>query len=232
MKKDMPLRFPGWNMSGNACDCCMWASRVPGGNSSCHGIPAGRVRSSLAYRWLLCNPGGNKPTDLDHCAIANNREQEYNSHEIHSRQILKGVQMKKIIFFVFVLVLLFGLIQLVPYGRDHTNPPITSEPAWDSPATRTLAKTACFDCHSNESVWPQYASIAPISWLIYRDVMVGRSRLNFSEWNTQQRGAGEIAEVIQGGEMPPLIYLPMHPKARLTSAQKQQLIIGLQNSLK
>jgi len=63
--------------------------------------------------------------------------------------------------------------------------------------------------------------------------MEGRSRLNFSEWNSgSQRGAGEVTGKIQEGEMPPLIYLPTHPEARLTAAEKQQLITGLNNSLK
>ena len=79
--------------------------------------------------------------------------------------------------------------------------------------------------------WPLYGYVAPVSWLVYSDAMEGRSRLNFSEWNRPQSGAGEIVEVIQEGEMPPAIYLPMHPSAQLTSAEKQQLITGLSNSL-
>ena len=55
----------------------------------------------------------------------------------------------------------FLAIQLVPYGRDHVNPSTVSEPTWDSPATRALAKQACFDCHSNETEWPTYARVAP-----------------------------------------------------------------------
>lgn len=55
----------------------------------------------------------------------------------------------------------FLALQLVSYGRDHANPPMVSEPAWDSPATRALAKQACVDCHSNETEWPAYARIAP-----------------------------------------------------------------------
>jgi hypothetical protein len=63
--------------------------------------------------------------------------------------------------------------------------------------------------------------------------MRGRSRLNFSEYLTgPQRGANEITRVIQEGEMPPAIYLPMHPSAQLTATEKQQLITGLTNSLK
>lgn len=67
------------------------------------------------------------------------------------------------------------LRKFVPYGHDHTNPPVTAEPSWDSPRTRELFFTACKDCHSNESHWPWYASVAPASWLVYRDVAEGRS---------------------------------------------------------
>jgi Haem-binding domain len=67
----------------------------------------------------------------------------------------------------------FLLIQLIPYGHDHANPPVGAEPAWDSPATRELATAACFDCHSNETEWPWYTSVAPFSWLTQRDVEEG-----------------------------------------------------------
>ena len=139
---------------------------------------------------------------------------------------------KKIIIWVVIAMVLLGmLIQLVPLPGRGNNPPVTAEPKWDSPQTRALAQRACFDCHSNETVWPWYSYVAPISWLVYHDTMDGRSRLNFSEWNNPQRGADEIPGIIQEGEMPPMIYLPMHPSAQLTSAEKQQLVNGLMNSL-
>ena len=71
-------------------------------------------------------------------------------------------------------VVLLGLIQLVPYGRDHTNPPVTQEVKWDSPRTRELAVGACYDCHSNLTEWPWYSNVAPISWLTQKDVDEGR----------------------------------------------------------
>src|SRR6478735_10619944 len=83
-------------------------------------------------------------------------------------------------------------IQFVPYGHAHTNPPVRLEPAWDSPQTRELAARACFDCHSNLTKWPWYSNVAPVSWLIQRDVDGGRAALNFSEWNKPQDGAGDI----------------------------------------
>jgi cytochrome c551/c552 len=135
----------------------------------------------------------------------------------------------KIILAIFVVgIVLFGAIQLVPYGRNHTNPPVTSEPAWDSQPTRDLAQRACFDCHSNETVWPWYSSVAPVSWLVTRDVEEGRDQFNFSDWeNYYLRDADEFEEVISEGEMPPAQYLLMHPEARLSDTEKQQLITGL-----
>lgn len=141
---------------------------------------------------------------------------------------------KKILrFAILAIVVLLVLIQLVPYGRAHTNPPVVQEPAWDSPATRALAKRACFDCHSNETAWPWYTNVAPVSWMIQRHVDEGRQKLNFSDWgNSRERELDEIAEVILEGEMPLPNYLPMHPEARLTPAEKQALIDGLNASLR
>ena len=130
------------------------------------------------------------------------------------------------------LVLFFGLIQLVPYGRDHANPPVAREPVWDSPQTRELAVRACFDCHSNESEWPWYSNIAPVSWLVQHDVDEGRDKLNFSEWGSNRRGEEEEewAETIEEGEMPPPIYLLTHLDARLSETERQLLINGLNAS--
>ncbi|MCB0007971.1 MAG: heme-binding domain-containing protein [Anaerolineales bacterium] len=129
----------------------------------------------------------------------------------------------------------FLLIQLVPYGRNHDNPAVTSEPNWDSPETRELAKTACFDCHSNETDWsPWYASVAPSSWLVQHDVEEGRQHLNFSEWNDggRPRELDELWEVLEKGEMPPAVYILQHPEADLTPAQVEQLISGLQATVR
>jgi hypothetical protein len=139
------------------------------------------------------------------------------------------MKLGKVFGFLFLLALLgFALIQLIPYGRDHTNPPVLQEPNWDA-QTRAIAQRACFDCHSNETVWTWYSNIAPVSWLVQRDVDQGRDELNFSEWETGEDEAEDIAEVILEGEMPLPIYLIMHPEARLSEAEKAQLIRGLQN---
>lgn len=124
----------------------------------------------------------------------------------------------------------FILIQAVPYGRNHDNPPVVREPLWETQETRGLAKRACFDCHSNETVWPWYTWVAPVSWLVYRDVEEGRRELNFSAWQGGRREGEqpkEIREQIEKGEMPPAQYLLVHAEARLTGDEKRRLIEGL-----
>jgi len=129
------------------------------------------------------------------------------------------------------LLLTAVLIQIVPYGHTHTNPPVTQEPAWDSPATSELFHRACYDCHSNQTVWPWYSRLAPTSWLLQRDVNGGRSHLNFTEWDKPQKHAKDVDDEVTKGDMPPWFYLPMHPAARLSAEEKQALIDGAAKSL-
>ena len=141
--------------------------------------------------------------------------------------------MKKIIgILALVALAVLVLIQLVPFGRDHTNPPAVSEPQWSSPAARSLVKARCFQCHSNETEWPWYTNVAPASWLVSADVIEGRSAFNFSEWNTNPGELDEMAEAIQEGEMPPIQYWIFHPGSRLGDQQKMELINALQSSIR
>lgn len=129
---------------------------------------------------------------------------------------------------VAILVGLFLLAQLVPYGRNHANPPVLAEPTWDSPRTRALFMQTCGDCHSNETVWPWYTNIAPISWMIQNHVDEGREKFNVSAWGYQEENeAEEAVELYTHGEMPPKSYLPAHPEARLNDADRQALIDGM-----
>ena len=131
------------------------------------------------------------------------------------------------------LALLAGVIQIVPYGRDHTNPAVRQEPAWDNPLTRAITVRACYDCHSNQTTWPWYAQIAPVSWLIQSDVDTGRRRLNFSEWDRPQRGTRpqSVDRRIQGGSMPPWYYILMHSQAKLADGEKQALVHGIDTTV-
>ena len=140
---------------------------------------------------------------------------------------MKKTLSKFIILFIIGAFALFVLIQLVPYGRAHTNPPVVQEPQWDSPQTRELMQRACFDCHSNETVWPWYSNIAPVSWLVQRDTDEGREKLNFSEWGRGEQEVDEIFEVVKEGEMPLPIFLITHPEARFTPVETEALIAGI-----
>ena len=128
---------------------------------------------------------------------------------------------------LLILVGGFLLIQFVPYGRDHSNPPVTRQAQFDSPRTEQLVSDACDACHSNLTTWPLDSNVAPFSWLIQRDVEEGRGILNFSEWDRPQAEAGDVGEVISAGEMPPLQYKLLHSSARLSDTEKQDLIDGL-----
>ncbi|MGZ8563051.1 MAG: heme-binding domain-containing protein [Candidatus Limnocylindria bacterium] len=137
------------------------------------------------------------------------------------------MSLRRLILGLFLVgVVGFLAIQLVPYGRDHANPPVTGEPKWDSPATRAYAVTACFDCHSNQTQWPWYSNIAPMSWLIQHDVDEGRDALNWSTWGAGH-GESESAEAVSEGNMPPFVYLIAHPNANFSQADKDAFIRGL-----
>ena len=124
---------------------------------------------------------------------------------------------------VALIVVLVG-IQLVPVNR--TNPAITREVKWDAPTTRELAQRACFDCHSNETTWPWYGYIAPVSWRLADHINEGRGVLNFSTWDQPNTDLDEVVENIEENEMPLSDFLLMHPEAKLTAAEKTTLIAG------
>jgi hypothetical protein len=144
---------------------------------------------------------------------------------------MRGWIVKGIKYGAIAGAVIFIGIQFVPYGRDHDNPPVTGEPNWDSDATRQLASDACFSCHSNETEWPWYSNIAPMSWMIQKDVDSGREALNLSEWDREQDEAKDAPDTIEDGAMPPLRYEVANPAARLTDNEKRQLIRGLVRSL-
>lgn len=133
---------------------------------------------------------------------------------------------KILLWLIGIAIVLFAVIQLVPYGRSsHSNPPATNQFAWSDPQAEQIAKTSCYDCHSNETKWWWATNIAPFSWLVQHDVDDGRGRLNFSEFDGLP-DAQQFAEVVNGGEMPPIQYTLIHPNAKLTDAEKQTLIAG------
>lgn len=118
------------------------------------------------------------------------------------------------------------VVQLVP--TDHSNPPVQGEVA--APAeVRAILRRACYDCHSNETAWPWYGRVAPLSWLLERDVREGRKEVDFSVFGQyaekrRRRKWTEIPEQVEKGEMPPWFYVTVHPQARLSEADRALLV--------
>ena len=112
---------------------------------------------------------------------------------------------------------------------ERTNPPADPSASFDAVAMppRQVAAVigrACRDCHSNQTVWPWYSRIAPVSWLVASDVKEGRAKLNFSQWNIyspEMTGIrlGEIYKEVKNGGMPPAYYVPIHPETKVTPAE-------------
>jgi hypothetical protein len=124
-----------------------------------------------------------------------------------------------------VVIAVLAAIQFVPVTT--ANPPVESDIP-TSPQVKAVLRRACYDCHSHETVWPWYSQIAPISWLIARDVQEGRAEVNFSTWNrysTQQqvKKLKESWQEVAEGEMPPWFYLAMHRDVRLSAADRAVL---------
>ncbi len=136
---------------------------------------------------------------------------------------------KKILFWTLVA---FALIQFFPV--DRVNKPVDSAvnfvDAKKSPEKiRTLLKNACYDCHSNETVYPKYAFIAPISWSVKSHVNEGREHLNFSTWQTYNKDLKEnmltkSIQTIQNKTMPMPGYIVYHKEANLSEAERALLI--------
>jgi Haem-binding domain len=116
-------------------------------------------------------------------------------------------------------------IQFVPVNR--TNPPVQGDFRGSAEVVSVLRR-ACYDCHSNETVWPWYSRVAPLSWVIAHDVNEGRAALNFSTWSQlspekQAEAIKESWEEIAEGKMPTWYYVALHPEARLSASDKSVL---------
>lgn len=143
--------------------------------------------------------------------------------------------------FLIWTVVIFGLMQLIPI--DRTNKPVDKKQNFvdvlqPPKEIQSILKNGCYDCHSNEVYYPKYAYIAPISWSIKHHINEGREKANFSEWlsyNQEQKDhiIDDVVESVESKEMPLKGYIPMHPKANLTDAQRKLFIDyfkGLQKS--
>jgi Haem-binding domain len=126
---------------------------------------------------------------------------------------------------IAVLVGAFVVIQFVPYGWWHENPPVVRDAPWPDQASADIARTSCYSCHSNETDWPVYSYIAPMSWLVRSDVERARDQLNFSDWSSGD--ANDAADMILQGAMPPSRYTRIHADAKLTATEQDALLAAL-----
>jgi hypothetical protein len=136
--------------------------------------------------------------------------------------------------FVVVTIIIGGAMQLVQV--PHDNPPANGTLNFDSPQTQALFEGACADCHTNDTQWPWYAYVAPAAWLNSIHVHDARGQMNLSALNAmpafRKQGLAQSIEMqLRSGNMPPVDYQLMHPAARLTDEQKQQLIDGMKATL-
>jgi len=160
---------------------------------------------------------------------------------------------------LMAVIAVLAVIQFIP--AVHDNPPVVDPIVFADPNAEAIARTACYDCHSNETVWPWYAYVAPFSWYTISHVNEGRAELNFSDIAgtiagaraqqahivyAEEEGEGgeggeggnsaaeiseEVAETINDGEMPPAYYTLMHRDAVLSAQQKAILIAGIRQAL-
>jgi hypothetical protein len=132
-------------------------------------------------------------------------------------------------WFLGMSAVLFCAMQAIQPSRKapavNANKDLQAVPSVPSSVKAILGR-ACYDCHSNRTAWPWYSHVAPVSWLLDRDVQRGRRKLNFSEWTEENDSSRDKAQVkvesteicvdVERGRMPLRSYRLMHSEARLS----------------
>jgi len=138
---------------------------------------------------------------------------------------------------IFVLILLVG-IQLVPVGARNPAP-ISAKSIYETQsvpdAVRSVFQTSCNDCHSNQTRWPWYSYVAPVSWLVVHDVHAGRKHFNLSEWGNyparkKEQTLESICEQVTNGDMPDSKYAFIHRKVRLNEDQRDAVCAWVEST--
>ncbi|HOB24577.1 MAG TPA: heme-binding domain-containing protein [Kaistella sp.] len=148
--------------------------------------------------------------------------------------------MKTFLNIVYWFLIVIALIQFIPV--DRTNKPVDHKinfvHVFQTPKNvQEVLKKACYDCHSNETVYPKYAYVAPISWSIKHHINEGREHLNFSEWGNfnqdlKKNMLENASKSVKNYSMPMTAYLPQHPEANLTKAERVLLVNYFEGILK
>ena len=131
------------------------------------------------------------------------------------------------------IVLVVALVGIQFVRPARTNPPVDKSQTIEAftqmtPEVASILDRSCRDCHSNQTVWPWYSNVAPVSWWVIDHTNQGRSDLNYSEWgklapDRRDRKLRQICDEVQDGIMPLSSYLPMHPAAKLSEQDKKTL---------
>jgi hypothetical protein len=140
---------------------------------------------------------------------------------------------KVVVIIILSLVVVLILIQLIPVRQR--NPRVTLDIP-TSPEVKAVLRQSCYDCHSNETIWPWYSSVAPASWLVASDVQEGREKLNFSTWDqysTKERvkKLQETWEEVEEGKMPTWYYTAVHGDSKLTPENREALRVWSREAL-
>lgn len=131
-----------------------------------------------------------------------------------------------------IILAILILIQLIPVKLPENDPSTNQDLIMlegISGEEARLLRVACYDCHSNQTVYPWYSRVAPVSWLVIRDVKLGRESANYSDWGNFDRAnrikvLTKTSEEIESGSMPMPIYSAIHGEARLSDEERQLLI--------
>jgi Haem-binding domain len=125
-----------------------------------------------------------------------------------------------------LICMFFGAVQFIrPTMKDPPHEALLQGAAVPAEVNEILER-ACQDCHSNNTNWPWYAKVTPISFMVAQDVNRGRRFLNLSEWQKYSDGQklgylGSMADAARDRKMPPIVYSTMHPDARLADSERR-----------
>ena len=131
-----------------------------------------------------------------------------------------------------IIILLIVIIQLIPNHKPEVMLSNENDLIYNNKlpeSVENILRTSCYDCHSNETKYPWYSYIAPVSWLVVRDIKVGRDEINFSEWESQSKmdkakNIDKIIDEVSDEQMPMPIYTLIHTDAKLNAEDRQQLV--------
>ena len=136
--------------------------------------------------------------------------------------------MKTFTTILYWFLIVIALIQFIPVNR--VNKPIDQKVdfvhVFGTPGNvQAIIKKGCYDCHSNETKYPDYAYVAPLGWIIKNHINEGREHLNFSEWGTFNKDLKKnmlenSVRSVKDYSMPMPAYIGQHPKANLTKAER------------